>query len=453
MAGHDQVERYEEQVHELQSQVKFLEEEVGLLRRRLSGSPRQVAVLEEKLVETRDQLARATGQNQKLADALRGGARADRAPSPKRSRSSASRPRRSACSCARTTTGRWTSSPPGARCASCRRPTSTSQKIAAGLAARAERVAQRGRGPGARRRRRGREGQGPPRRRTGRSCSAAATTSTSPTWPASSSTRACAPATPRCSTRGRSWSPSCCPREEVEELVLEEIPDVGYEDIGGLEGQIDLIRDAVELPFLYAELFNEHELEPPKGVLLYGPPGCGKTLIAKAVAKSLAEKVAERSGSRRRPQLLLEREGPRAAQQVRRRDRAADPRDLHPRQGAQRRGPAGDRVLRRDGLDLPHPRHGHLLRRRVDDRAAAAVRARRRRDPQERDRDRGLEPRGPDRPRDPAARPPRREDQDRAARTRRRRWTSCRSTCTRRCRSTPTRSSATAATSRRRATA
>jgi proteasome-associated ATPase len=86
------------------------------------------------------------------------------------------------------------------------------------------------------------------------------------------------------------------PKEEVEQLVLEEIPDVGYEDIGGLEGQIEAIRDAVELPFLYAELFHEHELEPPKGVLLYGPPGCGKTLIAKAVAKSLAEKVAERTG-------------------------------------------------------------------------------------------------------------------------------------------------------------
>jgi proteasome-associated ATPase len=86
------------------------------------------------------------------------------------------------------------------------------------------------------------------------------------------------------------------PKEEVEELVLEEIPDVSYEDIGGLEGQIEAIRDAVELPFLYAELFHEHELEPPKGVLLYGPPGCGKTLIAKAVAASLADKVAERTG-------------------------------------------------------------------------------------------------------------------------------------------------------------
>ena len=63
------------------------------------------------------------------------------------------------------------------------------------------------------------------------------------------------------------------PKEEVEQLVLEEIPDVSYEDIGGLEGQIEAIRDAVELPFLYAELFHEHELEPPKGVLLYGPPG------------------------------------------------------------------------------------------------------------------------------------------------------------------------------------
>ena len=108
------------------------------------------------------------------------------------------------------------------------------------------------------------------------------------------------------------------PKEEVEELVLEEIPDVSYEDIGGLEGQIDSIRDAVELPFLYAELFAEHELEAPKGVLLYGPPGCGKTLIAKAVAKSLAEKVAERTGRERRAQLLPEREGAGAAQQVRR---------------------------------------------------------------------------------------------------------------------------------------
>ncbi|MGZ8179635.1 proteasome ATPase [Williamsia sp. SKLECPSW1] len=82
------------------------------------------------------------------------------------------------------------------------------------------------------------------------------------------------------------------PKAEVEDLVLEEVPDVGYEDIGGLGRQIEQIRDAVELPFLHKDLFRDYSLRPPKGVLLYGPPGCGKTLIAKAVANSLAKKIA-----------------------------------------------------------------------------------------------------------------------------------------------------------------
>jgi proteasome-associated ATPase len=86
------------------------------------------------------------------------------------------------------------------------------------------------------------------------------------------------------------------PRPEVEELVLEEVPDISYEDVGGLDSQIEQITDAVELPFLYKDLFTEHKLPAPKGVLLYGPPGCGKTLIAKAVANSLAKKVAALSG-------------------------------------------------------------------------------------------------------------------------------------------------------------
>ncbi len=86
------------------------------------------------------------------------------------------------------------------------------------------------------------------------------------------------------------------PKPEVEELVLEEVPDVSYQDIGGLSGQIEQIRDAVELPFLHADLYLEHQLKPPKGILLYGPPGCGKTLIAKAVANSLAKQVATMTG-------------------------------------------------------------------------------------------------------------------------------------------------------------
>jgi len=87
------------------------------------------------------------------------------------------------------------------------------------------------------------------------------------------------------------------PKSEVEELVLEEVPDISYDSIGGLGDQIEMITDAVELPYLYPELFQEHQLRPPKGILLYGPPGCGKTLIAKAVANSLAKKVATKTGS------------------------------------------------------------------------------------------------------------------------------------------------------------
>src|SRR3712207_3287758 len=92
------------------------------------------------------------------------------------------------------------------------------------------------------------------------------------------------------------------PKSEVEELVLEEVPDIDYSDIGGLSRQIEQIRDAVELPFLHADLFREYDLRPPKGILLYGPPGCGKTLIAKAVANSLAKKVAALNGDSDRSQ-------------------------------------------------------------------------------------------------------------------------------------------------------
>jgi proteasome-associated ATPase len=100
------------------------------------------------------------------------------------------------------------------------------------------------------------------------------------------------------------------PRPDVEELVLEEVPDISYADVGGLDSQIEQIMDAVELPFLHHELFAEHKLPAPKGILLYGPPGCGKTLIAKAVANSLAKKVAEVSGDEHARSYFLNIKGP-----------------------------------------------------------------------------------------------------------------------------------------------
>ena len=100
------------------------------------------------------------------------------------------------------------------------------------------------------------------------------------------------------------------PRPEVEDLVLEEVPDITYEQVGGLDGQIEQITDAVELPFVHHDLFAEYQLPAPKGILLYGPPGCGKTLIAKAVANSLAAKVADMSSDREARSYFLNIKGP-----------------------------------------------------------------------------------------------------------------------------------------------
>ncbi len=100
------------------------------------------------------------------------------------------------------------------------------------------------------------------------------------------------------------------PKSDVEDLVLEEVPDIGYDDIGGLTSQIEQIRDAVELPFLHPGLYAEHELAAPKGILLYGPPGCGKTLIAKAVANSLAKQIAEKSSVDHGRSFFLNIKGP-----------------------------------------------------------------------------------------------------------------------------------------------
>ncbi len=173
------------------------------------------------------------------------------------------------------------------------------------------------------------------------------------------------------------------PRPEVEELVLEEVPDISYADVGGLDYQIEQITDAVELPYLHARAVRASTSCPHRRASCStGRPGCGKTLIAKAVANSLGHARSPRSrATTPGPQLLPQHQGPRAAQQVRGRDRAPDPPGLRAGPGEERGGLAGHRLLRRDGLAVPHPRHGHQLRHGVDDRAPAARRDRRRREP------------------------------------------------------------------------
>jgi proteasome-associated ATPase len=287
-------EQFEKQVHELQTQVRFLEDEVALLRRRLTNAPRQVKLLEEKLLETRSDLSRAMAQNEKLATALR--TERERIEGLKEEVDKLSRPpatfgiylgRNDDDSIDVFTGGRKMRVHVGPEIETERLVKGTEVILNEALNVvealepdrqgevfkvkdrlGEDRVMLVGRGEDeivAMLSARLRDEQ----IRAGDALMVDARSGV---------------------------ALERLPKEEVEELVLEEIPDVSYEDIGGLEGQIDSIRDAVELPFLYAELFHEHELEAPKGVLLYGPPGCGKTLIAKAVAKSLADKVRERTG-------------------------------------------------------------------------------------------------------------------------------------------------------------
>ena len=287
-------EQYEKHVHEFQTQVRFLEDEVALLRRRLTNAPRQVKILEEKVLETKGELSRALGQNEKLAGALRA----------EREKIEALKDEVEKLSEPPATFGVYLG-------------TNDDESIDVFTAGRKMRV------------------NVAPELDAGRLVKGAEVILNE----ALNVVEVLHPdrqgevfrvkdrlGDDRVIVIGRGEDELVAtlahglrqeairagdallldprslvalerlPKEEVEELVLEEIPDVGYDDIGGLEGQIDNIRDAVELPFLYAELFNEHQLEPPKGVLLYGPPGCGKTLIAKAVAKSLADKVRERTG-------------------------------------------------------------------------------------------------------------------------------------------------------------
>jgi proteasome-associated ATPase len=305
---HEQDEQRAKQVHELQTQISFLEEEVGLLRRRLTNAPRQVQLLEEKLVETREALARATGQNQKLADALRD----------EKQRIEALAEEVDKLSQPPATFGVFIGSnddgsvdvvTAGRKMRVMPAPDLDADKLRSGaqvILNDALNVVEVLDPDGTGQVVKVKDRLGPERavvvsRGDEEHVAYLAGTLLGTVVRAGD---------PVLYDARSGVATELLPREEVEELVLEEIPDIGYDDIGGLEGQIEAIRDAVELPFLYAELFHEHELEAPKGVLLYGPPGCGKTLIAKAVAKSLADKVRERTGREDARSYFLNVKGP-----------------------------------------------------------------------------------------------------------------------------------------------
>ncbi|HSJ50761.1 MAG TPA: proteasome ATPase [Actinomycetota bacterium] len=305
---HEQRERAEKQIHELQTQMRFLEDEIALLRRRLSNGPRQVKILEEKLVEAKSDLARALAQNEKLAATL--SAEKERIEGLREEVEKLSQPPASFGvflamndddSVDVFTAGRKmrVSVSPEIDRSDLHRgvevilnealnvvevlsPDRAGEVVKVKDRLGEDRVIVFGHGD----------------------------EELVATLSAGLRGELIRAGDPLLMDPRSSVALEKLPKEEVEELVLEEIPDVSYEDIGGLEGQIEAIRDAVELPFLYAELFQEHQLDPPKGVLLYGPPGCGKTLIAKAVAKSLADKVRERTGRQDAHSYFLNIKGP-----------------------------------------------------------------------------------------------------------------------------------------------
>ncbi|HEX9716864.1 MAG TPA: proteasome ATPase [Actinomycetota bacterium] len=290
----EEQELYEKQIHELQTQVKFLEDEVALLRRRITNAPRQVKILEEKLLETKNDLSRAAAQNEKLTSALK--SERDKIEALREEVEKLSQPPATFGVYLGTnedgsvdvfTAGRKmrVNVAPELEAVKFRRGAevilnealNVVEVLEPDVAGEVMKVKERldgnrviviGHGD----------------------------EELVATFAQALRDEPIRAGDPLLIDRRSNVALERLPKEEVEELVLEEIPDVSYEDIGGLENQIEAIRDAVELPFLYAELFQEHELEAPKGVLLYGPPGCGKTLIAKAVAKSLADKVRERTG-------------------------------------------------------------------------------------------------------------------------------------------------------------
>ncbi len=275
------LEGYEKEIHQLQTQVKFLEEETALLRRRLTSSPRQVKVIEEQILQAKSDLARAVSQNEKLVGVLQ--AEREKIEGLKEEVDKLTRPPATFGVFLRAnddgsvdlfTGGRKmrVNVDPGIDRSLLRKGVEVILNEALNVVEVLDRDIQ------------------------GEVATVKQLLGDDRAVLVGRTDEQMVAGDPVLYDPRSGYALEALPKEEVEEVILEEIPDVSYEDIGGLSRQIEDIRDAVELPFLYAELFEEHRLEPPKGVLLYGPPGCGKTLIAKAVAKSLAQQVSEKTG-------------------------------------------------------------------------------------------------------------------------------------------------------------
>jgi proteasome-associated ATPase len=303
----EQLESYEKEIHELQTQVKFLEDETALLRRRLANSPRQVKVLEEQILQTRSDLHRAMSQNEKLVSVLQ--AERDKLESLKEEVEKLTQPPATFGVYLRDneegsvdifTGGRKmrVNVDPELERSRFRKGVEVILNEALNVVEILDHDIQ------------GEVVQIKEMLGEDRAIVVGRGDEEMVGLLASAVVGSIRSGDPVLYDPRSGYILERLPKEEVEEVILEEIPDISYEDIGGLRAQIEEVRDAVELPFLYAELFIEHELKPPKGVLLYGPPGCGKTLIAKAVANSLAQQVAEKTGRKDARSYFLNIKGP-----------------------------------------------------------------------------------------------------------------------------------------------